>query len=174
MELRRTDGPVGDPFFDTVRARHPDVDVVVLPPEPAAPPGPPRAPLPAEQALDRRTADASFAEALWQRVVEEPAELRHTVSGGAGSARWQSVGSLPGTADGFRVLVRLTDALAHDPGGWVVRRRDGAVALLVARDAAGRTLTTSYAEQTGVLVFRLSSGEHPVTAEALAALRGEG
>lgn len=167
MELRRTEGPVGDPFFDTVRARHPDVDVVVLPPEPPAPPGDP---LTAGEVLARREADAAFAEALWQRVVEEPTELRHTVSAAAGSARWQSTGSLTGTADGFRVLVRLAEELDD----WAVRRGDGPVTLLVARDTAGRLLTTSYAEQTGVLVFTLGSGDQPVTAEAVAVLRGEG
>lgn len=166
MELRQAEGPVGDPFFDTVRARHPDVDVVVLPPEPGVPPGPPLGP---GEVLARREADAAFAEQLWSRVVEEPTELRHTVSASAGSARWQSTGSLTGTTDGFRVLVRLADEL----GDWSLRRGDGPVALLVARDPAGHTLTTSYAEQTGVLVFKLSSGEQPVTAEVLAALRGE-
>ncbi len=40
MELRRYLGPTGDAFWDTVRERHPDVDLVLLPPEKPEPAGP--------------------------------------------------------------------------------------------------------------------------------------
>ena len=50
-------GPTGDPLLDAVRRRHPDVDLVVLPPEKSAAPA--------------RRADSLTAEALGVAVLAE-------------------------------------------------------------------------------------------------------
>lgn len=51
-------GPTGDPLLDAVRRRHPDVDLVVLPPEPTA-------------AAPALRADRATAEALGLAVLAE-------------------------------------------------------------------------------------------------------
>ena len=56
-----------DPFFGEVRRRHPDVDIVLVPPEAAAPPAPPPvdpavlAAVPVEHDADTRD--------LWSQVA---------------------------------------------------------------------------------------------------------
>lgn len=168
MELRRTAGPTGDPFFDTVRERHPDVDIVVLPPVVPPTPGDP---LDLAQARELRDAQLASAERLWREAAEGAGSLTHRVgAGGPGALRWESTGALRGTRDGFRVLARLAAALET----WDLRRQDAPVALLAAGSPDGRSVTATYAEETGVLVFRATSPDVPVSDETRSVLRGEG
>lgn len=166
MNLRRSSGSVDDPFFAALRARRPDVDLVVLPPEP---------PLPRGERLDlaglrtRRDADCGFADELWWRATQEPVPLRHTTVPGPDTVRWESRGELRGVPDGRQVLERLAEGLP----GWSLRRAGREVLLLGGRAPDGRTLTATYAEDTDALVFHLRSADLPATDEARSALRGE-
>ena len=84
MSLRPASGPVGDAFFARVRRRHPDLDLVLLPPEESDAPGTgrPAAPEPgAEEAL------------AGDRVSVEDAARLQGLDGQAVIAR----GSRPGT-----------------------------------------------------------------------------
>ena len=73
MSLRPATGPVGDPFFARVRRRHPDLDLVLLPPE-APDAGTPAVADPgAEEALaDDR---ASVEEEARRLGIDEPAVI---------------------------------------------------------------------------------------------------
>lgn len=85
MSLRPASGPVGDPFFARVRRRHPDLDLVLLPPEsPDAP-----------EAGRSATAEPGAEEALAgdRRAVEDEARRRHGLDESAVIAR----GTRPGT-----------------------------------------------------------------------------
>ena len=88
-----------DPFFGEVRRRHPDVDIVLVPPEAAAPPVPPPvdpavlAAAPVERDADTRD--------LWSQVARaiDPAQA---------TARW-AAGAVTGTVPLARAV---TSALA--------------------------------------------------------------
>ena len=73
MSLHPAPGPVGDPFFARVRRRHPDVDLVLLPPEPPEAGRPARPEPGAEQALAADRAEVE-AEAR-QRGIDAPAVI---------------------------------------------------------------------------------------------------
>ncbi|MDP2775932.1 MAG: hypothetical protein Q8O61_20425, partial [Nocardioides sp.] len=90
MELQPLSDPLGDPFLDVVRRRHPDVDVVVLPPEP------PPVPLESlELTADEEVAAtlirvATLARQLWARAAREstePPETRFAYGSGPDSVR---------------------------------------------------------------------------------------
>ncbi len=154
MDLTRHSGPLDDPFFEPLRRRHPDVDIVILPPEEA----------PQEPALPQVTDEvvaaevdriAAAAEALW-RVAGEDVD--------AHPGTFVALGDLPGTVqararvvtrtpEGFRVLVRLRGELVDQ--GWRVDRVEGPVEQLLGTgpDAA---LRASYAEQSGTLIVELT------------------
>ena len=82
MSLHPAPGPVGDPFFARVRRRHPDLDLILLPPD-APDAGAPR---PAEPGAE----DALAGD---RRAVEDEARRRHGLEESAVIAR----GTRPGT-----------------------------------------------------------------------------
>ena len=74
--MAATDPAGDDPFFAELRRRHPDVDVVLLPPvDPSPPPQPPAT---TGQALATRRHAVAVLDALWDRVglsLDPPAEV---------------------------------------------------------------------------------------------------
>ena len=133
-----------DPFWSTVVRRHPDVDVVVLPPEA---PGTPEVP------ADEPTVDPVLARAelrarmagLWSAIglEGEPSHLDDTWLAGAaaGTLRWQGTATFddldPVVASG--ALQRARDLLAADDGWTVLAPPDGIPRVLAGRpDRLGR------------------------------------
>ena len=85
MSVHPASGPVGDPFLARVRRRHPDLDLVLLPPEPpeAGRPVPPEPG--AEQALVSDRAEVE-AEAR-QRGIDAPVVIARGTRPGTVCAR---------------------------------------------------------------------------------------
>lgn len=141
-----------DPMLDAVRRRHPDVDLVVLPPEPA-----PVSTAVAEDDQFASTIDLvrGLATALWSRLVTTPDEP--PVDPG--------FGPVPGTVvvrsrhcaivpDRPHLLTELRDDLQGE--GWHFRRPWGAVERLVG-ERDGVELRGCYAPITGTLLLTLTS-----------------
>lgn len=169
MELQPLSDPLGDPFFDALRRRHPEVDVVVLPPAP-----PPGAAVPLEPVADEEVAAtlirvATLARQLWAsaaRESTEPPEARFAYGDGPGSVR-ATARAATRRDDGFHVLVALRHELETD--GWEVTRPPGAVERMLGR-LDDLTVSASYAETSGALLFEVSSGSLPVGAPRARAL----
>lgn len=158
MELSRQPGPVPDPFFDVVRRRHPDVDIVLLPPEP------PPLPVTADAVATDRTVERArdrcqgLAAALWQVLVEDPeqpptADLVPGVATGWVKPRVQEVRHGTG---GRLVLVRLEDELRAR--GWRVDRVPGPIERVLAGEGEA-AVAASYAGATGTFLFELTGPE---------------
>jgi hypothetical protein len=162
MEIRPSGAPIDDPFFAAVRRRHPDVDVVVLPPDPPD--------IEPAEAVDDATVDRAtelveaFAGQLWVAIAplsetEPETRLRY---GGRESEVQAVARVVDRRSDGYAVLVRLRHEL--ELRGWTVRRPAGDLERLMAGLDGGR-LVASYAEETGVVVVELSSVALPVGVE---------
>ena len=161
MEIRPSGAPIDDPFFAVVRRRHPDVDLVVLPPDDEAQP---------VETVDDATVDRAaelveaFAHTLWVAIAplsetEPEARLRY----GEREAEVRAVARVVDRReDGYAVLVRLRHEL--ELRGWAVRRPPGALERLTAGLAGGRLMAT-YAEETRVVTLELSSAPLPVGVE---------
>ncbi|MCW2853757.1 MAG: hypothetical protein JWM84_3421 [Nocardioides sp.] len=154
MELHPVPDPTGDPFFDALRRRHPDVDVVLLPPEPP-PPAPDDL---VDEDLPGATLSrvASLAAQLWATAARDSdvvPEARLAYGDGPGAVRAASRLATR-RDDGFHVLVALRHEL--ETHGWEVTRPPGAVERIEAH-LDDLTVTASYVEGTGALLFRLSS-----------------
>lgn len=159
MELQPLSDPLGDPFFDAVRRRHPDVDLVVLPPVPASPAS--LEPVGDDDVAASMVRVATLARQLWASAARESTAVpqgRFTYGAGPGTVR--------GTArlatrhdDGFHVLVALRHEL--ETHGWEVTRPPGAVERMVGR-LDDLTVSASYAESTGAFLFEVSSESLPV------------
>lgn len=100
MSLRPAPGPVGDPFFARVRRRHPDLDLVLLPPE-SADAGTPRA---AEPGAEAALADdlAHVEEAARRQGVDERAVIARGTQPGTVRARVRGIRDEP--LDGSRIV----------------------------------------------------------------------
>ena len=139
-------------LFAELHRRHPDVDLVILPPSP------PPADVP--QADDDVVA-AAFSDVaratrqVWATVVPDgTAQPRTRWSYAADPGRVQPVGRVvERRADGFHLLVGLRHEL--EGNGWAVTRPAGAVERLTGR-LDDLTLTASYAEATDVLLLTVS------------------
>ncbi|MCD4535878.1 hypothetical protein LRP67_17460 [Nocardioides sp. cx-169] len=172
MELHQISEPTGDPFFDALRRRHPDVDVVLLPPE--SPPAPPGA------TVDEAAANAVLARVqdlagrLWSGAAgdsEESPRSRYRYGAGPGAVR-AVAGVATRRGDGFHVLVALRHALESE--GGALTRPPGAVERLVAH-LDDLTVTASYAEEAGALLCEVSSESLEVGPDAARRLvRGGG
>lgn len=154
MELQPPTAPL-PPFWATVRRRHPDVDLVLIPDQGPVPPG--------EEVDDEAVAQAvgrvhAVADALG---AEPPAEARI------------GFGPDPGTVvprvrlashrdDGVAALNRLSDQL--EELGWSVHRPQGGVDRVVAR-RANLHVRASYAEQSGTFLLDVTAEPLPVGAE---------
>jgi hypothetical protein len=153
MQLTRATGPIPDPFFEAVRRRHPDVDIVLLPPD-QPPPAQVSPPVDDETVLAAVARAASLAASLWRVVPEapEPApEAMLTVGPAQGTVqpRARVVRHDP---DGRALLVRLKDELAER--GWRVDRIPGLVERLVA-EGDRASVTASYAPDYNTFIFEL-------------------
>ena len=162
MEIRPSGAPIDDPFFAAVRRRHPDVDIVLLPP--TAPDDEP------VETVDDATVDRAtelveaFADELWVAIAplsetEPEVRLRY---GDRESAVQAVARVVDRRSDGYAVLVRLRHEL--ELRGWTVRRPAGELERLTASLDGGR-LVASYAEETGVVMLELRSVGLPVGVE---------
>ena len=157
-------------FFRELRRRHPEIDLVLVPP--------PRPPAAAEIDADETAAGelirvATQARQLWSAIApgatEEP-EARYRFGGDSASVR--PVSTLTTRRDdGYEVLVRLRHEL--ESHGWDVQRPDGTVERLTGvLDALD--VSASYAEGLGVLVFSMSGPSVTVGAERARDLTASG
>lgn len=147
-----------DPFFGEVRRRHPDIDIVLLPPEPPQAPEPPAGSAPVDPSVLTTVAVEHEAEAraLWSRVargIDLPAD----------TARWA-----PGTVTGTVARESLLAAEGVDPvtaaaalagaarslaeGGWHVLEPDTGMPRVLAGRGEGagrREVQVVHVEATG-------------------------
>jgi hypothetical protein len=158
MRLRSSSTQVGDPFFDAVRRRHPDVDLVLLPPEQPSLPE-------ADGGIDPDAALTRLrevAERLLTPVTGLPPDVAFRFGADEGRVRAtaRSVartdaadGDAAGDAAGDEDPLAVLEA-ALLAGGWAVRRTPGVVARL---DAAldDLDLTATHAAAAGALVLTL-------------------
>jgi len=158
MELRPPGTPIDDPFFDAVRRRHPDVDLVALPPDATTEPADP-----VDDATVARVAElvAEAAADLWSAVA--PGSVTAPTTQVRFADRESDVRAVArvveSTRDGYALLVRLRHEL--EQRGWLVDRPPGGLERLVAELHGGRLLA-SYAEGSGALLLDLSSAALPV------------
>ena len=164
MELRPPGSPIEDPFLAAVRRRHPDVDLVALPPEPTT------AEPPVDDATVARAVELVAAEAgrLWAKVAplsEGRPETRVRFAERESEVR-AVARVVERRSDGYALLVRLRHEL--EQRGWSVQRppspQPGALERLVA-DLDGGRLTASYAETSGAVLVELASAPLPVGVE---------
>ena len=151
MELRPPDAPL-DAFFAPVRRRHPDVDLVVLPPP--------------ERGASTERLDEGQVDATLDRVTGAAGRVCEAAlrSMGTPSAGW-GFGPDEGTVvararagattrDGFGALAALRGAL--EEGGWRVRRLAGEVERISGM-RGDLWVHASYAESTGALLLEVRS-----------------
>ena len=161
MELRPPGTPIDDPFFEAVRRRHPDVDLVALPPDDTTEPADP---------VDDATVDrvvelvAEAAADLWSAVAPDGEAVPTTrVQFADRESDVRAVARVvASTGDGYELLVGLRHELERR--GWFVQRPPGGLERLVAELDGGRLLA-SYAEGSGALLLELSSAALPVGVE---------
>jgi hypothetical protein len=163
MHLTRATGPIPDPFFEAVRRRHPDVDIVLLPPE--QPSVEPVGPLVDDAGVrDELERASGLAQSLWRVAAESPeptpdATLCPGPLTGTVQARVRVVRHDP---DGHTLLVRLKDELVDR--GWRVDRIPGPVERLVAQGERA-SVTASHATDFGTFIVELVSPALHVGAE---------
>ena len=161
MELQSRDTPL-PPFFAAVRRRHPDVDIVLLPPEqraaePAAEPGQ------REPATERQLANAfdlatGTATKVWAAAVGDGQVPDTRFAFGDDPASVTARARLAGPLDGSP-LVPLAAALTQD--GWELAYRAGDISQLVGRRATMH-LSATYAAESGSFVVTATSASFPV------------
>lgn len=164
MELRPLSEPLGDPFFDAVRRRHPDVDIVVLPPVPAPVPSGSVEPVADDEVAATLIRVATLARQLWASTARDSAvepQARLAYGTGPGTVR-ATARAATRRDDGFHVLVALRHEL--ETHGWEVTRPPGAVERLLAH-LDDVTVSASYAEGSGALLLEVSSDPLAVGAE---------
>lgn len=117
--MASTDPAITDPFFRALRQRHPDVDVVMLPPQPTTPPGLPAAGV--EDCLASAHHVDEVLGSLLVRLEGQPGrrlafwwEQDHPLV-----RRRVAAATLTGLEDGVEALRRLGDALLEL--GWDTR-----------------------------------------------------
>lgn len=170
MEIRPATAPIDDPFFAAVRRRHPDVDVVVLPPEPTdeAP-----AEVPSEEvaaALTRVVAETARVWSVVEPAAEAP-EARLGFGDSPSSIRAVARSSSP-RRDGFDALVRLRLELERE--GWDLRRRAGVGVERLTGVHDGLRVSLSYAEGSELLLLTVSTEAMEVGVERARELTGRG
>ncbi|MEO9324454.1 hypothetical protein ABFT23_13245 [Nocardioides sp. C4-1] len=150
-----------DPFWSVVRRRHPDLDIVLLPPDDATGPPPDDAPAPlVEPAAEAARADG-LADLWWRAVVvDEPTEATSRWVGGSarGTRRREVTRRLEGAdlAATTAALDRARDRLVES--GWHVLAPPGGMPRVLAShvDAGRRTeLMLVLAPTVSRLVLRL-------------------
>jgi len=161
-----------EPFFRELRRRHPEIDLVLLPPERPAPAAGTGS---EEMAGEELIRVANQARQLWRAIAAdgtEGPEARYRFGSDASSVRPFATLTTR-RDDGYEVLIRLRHQLESD--GWEVRRPAGTVERL-SGELAGLEVAASYAEALGVLVFTMSGRSvtvgQPRARELTAAGRG--
>jgi hypothetical protein len=150
MELQSRGAPL-PPFFAAVRRRHPDVDIVLLPPEqPEADPAEPAAADQLANAFDLTTGTATRA---WAEAVGDGQLPESRFAFGPDPATVTARARASARLDGSP-LVPLAAALAQ--GGWEVGQRSGNVSQLFAHRATMQVVA-SYAAASGTFVLTVSS-----------------
>lgn len=145
------------PFWDAVRRRHPEVDVVLLPGrEPVGPPGDDVDDQAVRAAVRRVTTAAA---ALVADLVTEPPAAARIGFGPAAGTVVPRVRLTGHREDGLATLDRLRERLGEQ--GWSVRRPAGGVARLVGR-RDDLHLRASYAERTGSFLLEVCTDPMPV------------
>ncbi|GAB3995178.1 hypothetical protein [Nocardioides marmoraquaticus] len=140
-----------DPFFDELRRRQPDIDIVVLPPDVTPPDAPPLGP-------SARRARADEVDRILDGLV------RHTgLDDGRRTGGWRrTTGAAHRYAartswtdltpqQSIGALRSLRDHLVDDPA-WDARPGPGGGARLVAVDAAARFVVEAHAEPHSLVV----------------------
>ena len=150
MELQPRDAPL-PPFFAAVRRRHPDVDIVLLPPEQPETSD-------AEQATEDRLANAfdlatGTATKAWAESVGDGQVPDTRFAFGPDEATVAARARVSARL-GSSPLVPLAAALTAD--GWEIGQRPGEVGQLFAHRATMQ-LVASYAAGSGSFVLTASS-----------------
>ncbi|GAA4695759.1 hypothetical protein [Nocardioides conyzicola] len=161
MELQPRDAPL-PPFFAAVRRRHPDVDIVLLPPEQ-------RAAEPVqqvEQATEQQLANAfdlatGIATKAWAEAVGDGQVPETRFAFGDDPTSVEARARLAGRL-GESPLETLAAALTRD--GWELAYRAGAVSQLIGRRATMH-LRATYAAASGSFVLTATSTSLPVGAD---------
>ena len=111
----KADPAATDPFWAPVRRRHPDVDIVLLPPEHAA-----------DEPTDQAPADPGLLSRLWATAVggDEPTETAERRTQGRLETTWTREGGEPVAPDTAQAVVRRA-AEALREAGWHVLAPDG-------------------------------------------------
>ncbi|MGH3307664.1 MAG: hypothetical protein ACRDOX_08225 [Nocardioides sp.] len=151
MELRPPDAPL-DAFFARVRRRHPDVDIVVLPPQDRAPSTQPIDEAQVDATLDRVAGTAGW---VWEVA------LRSTAAPEAGFGFGPEEGTVVASARASATPTEEVGALnalrgAMEGEGWRVRHRAGAVERLSGVRGEVR-VQASYSESTAALLLEVRS-----------------
>lgn len=166
----------GDPFFDVVRRRHPDVDIVLLPPDEPAPAQERIAPLRLEEAEDLASDLAGLIDNLWHQadLPTGEAPLVSWWAESAETARVEAALHAGGVdqVDGVRALATF-ERLLTDRGWRCSAPQDGMPRVLASTARAGVAwqLQASSAPQ-GRFALRLAAVDLPLAAEARAGLVG--
>ena len=154
MELQSRDAPL-PPFFAAVRRRHPEVDIVVLPPESAPPLREPTTDHRLAGAVDLTTGTTTR---IWAAAVAD-GQVPDTRFAFGPDPETVVVRSRVSARLEVSVLPSLVAALAQD--GWEVGERPGAVSQVFARRRSTQ-LVASYAEETGTFIVTVTSAPLPV------------
>lgn len=160
--------PVSDPFFAEVRRRHPDVDLVMLPPddEPGAESD---VQVSDDVVVELRTRVAEETARLWSVMVPgDPVEPQVSLRYGDDDPGVRAI-ALETTVshDGSEVLERLRHDLEQQ--GQDVRVRPGGVVRLEATHG-DLSVTATYAVSTGAMVLTVRSSSVSVGVERAKAL----
>ncbi len=155
----KADPAATDPFWAPVRRRHPDVDIVLLPPEQAAD-EPPAEPDPAQPA------DPDLLSRLWATAIggDEPTETEERWVQGRLETTWTHGGGEPVDPATAQGVVRRTAETLEQSGWHVLAPAEGLPRVQAGRpDGAGRAeLLLLVVPETGRVVLRHRSGSQAV------------
>jgi hypothetical protein len=150
MELQSRGAPL-PPFFAAVRRRHPDVDLVLLPPERSE--GERAEPATEQQLANAFDLTTGTATRAWAEAVGDGRLPESRFAFGPDEDTVTARARVAARLDGSP-LVPLTAALAQ--AGWDVGQRPGDVSQLFAHRATMQ-LVASYAAASGTFVLTVSS-----------------
>lgn len=178
LVFERRTGWTGDPFWDEVRRRCPDLPIVLLPPEPlpasygATPAATGVDPLGDDELLGAVRNTGVLATALLRTAFDDEtlpevtARLRPTTGGATVLAST----AVPDAPDAVEALDRLAAWLGAPGRGWRSDDVDGPVRVLTA--ARGPlTVAARHHAETGALVLDVRHGRLPATSEQVRRLR---
>jgi|GEM_PF-5450853 len=174
LVFERRTGWTGDPFWDEVRRRCPDLPIVLLPPEPppASSGTAPLEPVGDDELLGAVRNTGVLATALLRTAFadetrpEVTARLRPTTGGATVLAST----AVPDAPDAAEALDRLAAWLGAPGRGWRSDDADGPVRVLTAARGALTVVARHHAE-TGTLVLDVRHARLPATSEQVRRLR---